>query len=455
MMMKNLWFYVFLFYTFHLMADSGRVRLSGKVDHQTHDKLSLKTINSQTLSTADLKADGSFKMSFKIDNEGYFKLEYGRNSTYLYLMPKDDLSLEVDAKNFQNSLKFEGLGKVRNNYLAQKTLLEAKLTENLKLFYASDEDVYLQNILNLKNSHLELLDQYDTEKSFRKAESKSLEYERLLSIQNFKNNYKFYIGEDIEPSENFYAPINTIDVDDQAEYLSQPYYQYLVNSIWSNRIADRKDVEGMLDEFRKIRFEALALNLLKGFYSKISSKEPRAKDYLDLVKKLTNHQPFIEACEKKYAEITALNVMKKGVKSPEFEYEDINGNLVSLDDLKGKFVYIDVWATWCVPCLKQIPYIKALEEEFRDANIAFVSISVDKEREKTTWKKAVEKKALPGIQLFADKSFDSDFMNAFAVNSIPRFIIIDPEGHIVDPEAPRPSFDKTRQVIFDLLKNKN
>ena len=60
-------------------------------------------------------------------------------------------------------------------------------------------------------------------------------------------------------------------------------------------------------------------------------------------------------------------------------------------------------------------------------------------------------KELGGLQLFADKSFDSAFMDAYAVHSIPRFILIDPEGKIVDTEAPRPSFDKTRVLLDELL----
>lgn len=55
------------------------------------------------------------------------------------------------------------------------------------------------------------------------------------------------------------------------------------------------------------------------------------------------------------------------------------------------------------------------------------------------------------MQLFADKSFDSDSMNAYAVNFIPRFILIDPSGKIIDPEAPRPSFDKTKTLLDNLL----
>ena len=98
-----------------------------------------------------------------------------------------------------------------------------------------------------------------------------------------------------------------------------------------------------------------------------------------------------------------------------------------------------------------MPYLKQLEKRYHDKNVAFVSISVDKKEVKATWKQMVADKQLGGLQLFADKSFDSAFMDAYAVNSIPRFILIDPEGKIVNPEAPRPSFDKTRALLDGLL----
>ncbi len=59
---------------------------------------------------------------------------------------------------------------------------------------------------------------------------------------------------------------------------------------------------------------------------------------------------------------------------------------------------------------------------------------------------------LGGLQLFADNSFESDFMDAYEVNSIPRFILLDPDGKIVSTEAPRPSFEKTRELLDSLVK---
>jgi len=140
----------------------------------------------------------------------------------------------------------------------------------------------------------------------------------------------------------------------------------------------------------------------------------------------------------------------KGTPSPKFtNYENYNGGTTSLDDLKGKFVYIDVWATWCGPCKVEIPYLKEVEKEFHDKNIAFVSISVDKIGAYEAWKKMIAEKEMGGIQLFAGT--DSKFAEDFQIDGIPRFILIDDKGNIVNPDAPRPSNPKLKEVLNGLL----
>ncbi|PKG52902.1 TlpA family protein disulfide reductase [Olleya sp. 1-3] len=150
-----------------------------------------------------------------------------------------------------------------------------------------------------------------------------------------------------------------------------------------------------------------------------------------------------------------------GTVSPTFEnYENYKGGTVSLSDLKGKYVYVDVWATWCGPCIGEIPALQTLEKDYEGKNIAFVSISTDDGRgyraaskeesfklSKEAWRKMIAEKEMSGIQLFADKSFSSDFVTGYKINSIPRFILIDPNGNIVNADAPRPSYPKINEYL--------
>lgn len=151
-----------------------------------------------------------------------------------------------------------------------------------------------------------------------------------------------------------------------------------------------------------------------------------------------------------YKEEKALQKLSNAP-SPTFNYENHKGGTTKLEDLRGKYVYIDVWATWCGPCRAEIPYLKAIEEKYHDKKIEFVSISIDTKKDYEKWKKFVTEKQLGGIQLFADNDWNSDFVKAYNINGIPRFILIDPKGNIVNANADRPSSPRLVEVLNALL----
>lgn len=137
---------------------------------------------------------------------------------------------------------------------------------------------------------------------------------------------------------------------------------------------------------------------------------------------------------------------------PDFTYENIDGEEVSLSDFRGKLVYIDVWATWCGPCRGQIPYLQMMEETYHDEDVVFLSLSVDKPANKQRWKSFVEAKNLTGVQVIADKGFSSEFVRQFRINSIPRFMLIGRDGEVLNDNAPRPSMKASYTMLTDALK---
>lgn len=140
--------------------------------------------------------------------------------------------------------------------------------------------------------------------------------------------------------------------------------------------------------------------------------------------------------------------LKAGCISPSFTATDINGKMVSLSSLKGKYVYIDVWATWCGPCRGELPYMTKLEEQYAGKDIHFVGLSCDSN--KSAWEKRIQKGDMKGIQLHLGTK--SDFMQKYLINGIPRFILLDREGKIIKADAPRPSDPQTTKLFDELLK---
>lgn len=165
----------------------------------------------------------------------------------------------------------------------------------------------------------------------------------------------------------------------------------------------------------------------------------------------SNFEHFNQYSVENYERVAKANKLN-GKPSPEFDYDNHKGGKTKLSDLKGKYVYIDLWATWCAPCRAEIPYLQKIEEKYYGKNIEFVSISIDKLKDNEKWKKFVTDKNLGGIQLFADKDWESEFVTSYGVTGIPRFIIVDPKGNVLSADADRPSSPELQTKLDALLK---
>jgi thiol-disulfide isomerase/thioredoxin len=143
---------------------------------------------------------------------------------------------------------------------------------------------------------------------------------------------------------------------------------------------------------------------------------------------------------------TALRVAP-GIQVPNYKFKNSNNEEVSLHDYKGKYIYIDLWASWCGPCKAQIPYVQEREKECKEANknIVFVSISCDKSEK--AWRKSMEKHHCHGEQLIT--SFGTEFMKFLQVEGIPRFVFLDTNCKIINANAPRPQENEEFYEMLD------
>ena len=139
--------------------------------------------------------------------------------------------------------------------------------------------------------------------------------------------------------------------------------------------------------------------------------------------------------------------------APNFTLDNITGQKVSLSDFKGKVVYIDFWATWCGPCVSEIPHSKKLKEKFAgNDSIVFMYVSVDNEDYIDEWKAFVKKKGMSGVQLIArDGGKEEKVGERYGIQFIPRFVLIDKLGRVAYSEAPAPSSSESEKLIKQLL----
>jgi thiol-disulfide isomerase/thioredoxin len=132
---------------------------------------------------------------------------------------------------------------------------------------------------------------------------------------------------------------------------------------------------------------------------------------------------------------------------------DQKGNPFALNQIiKDKPLFIDCWASWCVPCLQQFPFSKELETKYK-GKIDFAYLSFDKDKAK--WIDKARRLFLDENSYLIDNNFSSSFANYFNISSIPRYIILDSKGNIVDKDAPRPTRKEALTKILDNLLAKD
>lgn len=217
----------------------------------------------------------------------------------------------------------------------------------------------------------------------------------------------------------------------------------------SRNLGDPKEILALeIGDFQK------KINNIKTSYDSILNSYQNLDSTLFVNIKSQNDQ-LISYFESTYSK---NQIMGKGKPSPKFEnYVDFKGGTKSLSTFKGKYVYIDVWATWCGPCVVQFPFLKELKKTYASKNIVFVGISTDEdtrsggswEAAEKKWRDFVKDKNLGGVQLWAGRDFS--FQQAFEINAIPRFILIDPAGNILDADAPRPSDPILKDLLDSIL----
>ncbi|MFL5809731.1 MAG: TlpA family protein disulfide reductase, partial [Flavisolibacter sp.] len=152
---------------------------------------------------------------------------------------------------------------------------------------------------------------------------------------------------------------------------------------------------------------------------------------------------FRDEAFKTYEQLKNLN----GSNAFDLELTDSKGNTMQLSSLKGKIIFIDVWATWCLPCMEENPHLDALKKKFKShSEVAFLSLSID--RDTAGWTRFVNKKQLQGLQYITDLAT----LEPYHVSEIPRTIIIDKNFKIYAMRGPMPSDAETAVIIEKMLQ---
>ncbi|MBV4357284.1 TlpA family protein disulfide reductase [Pinibacter aurantiacus] len=161
-----------------------------------------------------------------------------------------------------------------------------------------------------------------------------------------------------------------------------------------------------------------------GYVMDASVEEPLFNKLSEKVKDSEEGKAFLVRLEK--AKKLAI-----GQPAPVFTQPDTSGKMISLTDYKGKYVLVDFWASWCAPCRAENPNVLKAYEKYKGQNFTVIGVSMDTEKAKAAWLKAIKDDGMPWAQVSELKGWENTAGVLYDINAIPQNYLIDPSGKIV------------------------
>ena len=140
--------------------------------------------------------------------------------------------------------------------------------------------------------------------------------------------------------------------------------------------------------------------------------------------------------------------LQPGQPAPEFTLPDLDGQPVSLSQFKGQVVLLDFWASWCKPCIADLPYLREVKEKTASWPVVFLNISLDSDE--ADWQEAIDKHEIEGVHVRAD-GWGADVAKTYQVEGIPSYYLVDSQGLIVETHGLRGNTDETVAMIEQSL----
>lgn len=144
--------------------------------------------------------------------------------------------------------------------------------------------------------------------------------------------------------------------------------------------------------------------------------------------------------------IEKANRLAMGAEAPDFTQETPEGESLALSDLRGKYVLIDFWASWCGPCRRENPNVVRLYDEYKEARFTILGVSLDKDRGR--WLKAIEDDGLTWHHVSDLKGWQNAVAQDYEVRAIPHTLLVDPEGVIIGKNLRGASLENKLQELF-------
>jgi thiol-disulfide isomerase/thioredoxin len=443
----------------------------------------IKNLDQVTLFETATDSAGNSTFEVALDQPTTALIQIGKKYGEVYLAPGYRLLIKEQGADYKIPLTFSGKGADVNNYIGwMNSNVEKVKRASGRGLYELDINEFRHRFDSLKttinNFHEDYLDSIALPADIVAA----LEYKKRVKFSAVQQEFKFYKLNDLnnkkweayrkgrdylsDPVEKELTNLaDEVPFDSALIAGSYADYETLLNYYWRNNIylpiaselmgSDGSENRMPLlnaarikkaDRADAVRQSLLAFNVK--FWLGMHGITPETDSIFSDFKEAYRQSEYLAALNKTYAEFLAL---APGNPAPGFEGLTRDGKMVSIKSLRGKIVYIDIWATWCGPCVAEIPSSINLQQKLaKEEGVQFLNVSLDQNR--SDWEKFLDRNNdWTGIHIIIGPEKINSLYDDYKLPGLPAYMLLDQAGKIIDLKAPRPSDEELEMKIRQLL----
>jgi len=456
----NRLFLMILAVMFACTAKEEKTIITGTIDNLVTEKFEITypkdlITGREEKHVISLDENNSFHLELDINKPVMALLRIkGEDPVSLYIKPGDDLHISADGDDLTATIDFTGknadnnkfLFEYQNNILIDNEYMPQQVVNKMRALEPEEFVEYWEEMLKTKK---EPFDNIDESKSISEDLINYLKTEVAFVSYSYRLFYPMFIiskdnWENLPEGYFDFLDDARLKMDDN-RLVSEGYRNYIEQYLdyYKSQNPDEAP-EGLSPVEENIYFAEKLLTgktlrhtkaglIYKEFYLGDFDKAVELyKSFLDEEKPCRNMDNILTEVYESFKRTLPGNP------APDFELTDINGEVVSLSDFQGKVVYLDFWASWCPPCMREVPYAKELKERFKDEeDLVFLYTSIDENPE--AWRRTVKEREIKGVHLNVFGRYH-EVPSSYNVRWIPTYYIIDRNGVIFENHAKRPSY---------------
>jgi len=390
----------------------------------------------------------------KVIPPGVYSFKLGTINQKVFFGNNDSLFLKIKTDDRGNRVNTTGNRTAENEYLRNSR----DGNDGGDIWYLENRGyemkpkAYANEVMRLWNNNVDWLNNFKTADNLKPGNEFIALQKKLISLSYLKlldNRYPQWFRI-YHPNETFEYPKSVEAIRNAVSYNDSTLLSY---SQYRDNITDYIQQKHRLSTFNAAAYisklctvmpagpvrDYLIYNKLKEVIGKTIDTTRREMLITEFVPKIS--EPKIQ--QQILAQHLLLKSLSRGKLAPDFITTALNKDTFSLKNFQGKYVVIDVWATWCQPCQVQAPNFDGLAEQYTSQDVAFVALSIDDN--KWSWQYEAGERSLRVIQLHANDK--NSFSQVYGIDYIPRYILLGPDGKIINAQLPQPGNPLFEEIL--------